>query len=82
MDEQAVPISYVGELRRALADLPDDHPMFFQVVAADGSAWNMFCQVAPKALTWAALLQLKHADLQRLPSEAFSHSASGDEGKR
>jgi hypothetical protein len=64
----------VGDLRRLMTDLPDNYPIVFQVVAKNGQAWNMCADFVakPKYLTWAALLQMKHDELERLPNEGFT----------
>lgn len=67
-------VGTVGDLRRLMADLPDNFPIAFQVVAKNGQAWNMNADfiARPKYLTWAALMQLKHDELKRLPDGAFT----------
>lgn len=58
----------VGELRKALEDLPDDRFIACQVVAKDGKAWNMwgeFCPQVPQGTI--ACLTFKHDELDTLP---------------
>lgn len=40
-------ITCVGDLRKALADYPDDRRIGFQVKANDGQVWNMGADVGP-----------------------------------
>ena len=62
-------ISTVGQLRQAIAGLSDERPVLCQVIATNGQAWNMFCELTPDpdSLKGAAVLQLKHRDLKWLP---------------
>ena len=74
---RAVPIeiSTVGKLRAAVADLPDDAPIIVQVVAEDGTTWNMFLTVAlgkDHGFRWAvnpAILTVRHPDLRTFPAQ-------------
>jgi len=70
------PISYIGELRRAIEGVPDDRPILFQVVATNGQAWNMCCEFVPSYRDHMAILQLTHRELERLPDESFTSSAT------
>jgi len=58
----------VGELRKALENLPDDRFIACQVVAKDGKAWNMwgeFCPQVPQGTI--AALTFRHDELETLP---------------
>ena len=58
----------VGELRKALENLPDDRFIACQVVAKDGKAWNMwgeFCPQVPQGTI--SCLTFRHDELETLP---------------
>jgi hypothetical protein len=66
----------VGALRAALASLPDDARLFVQVVAHDGTAWNMSSRVEAvdtrkvPTIHWddpVLLLQVSHHHLKTMP---------------
>jgi len=69
--------STVGQLRAALADLPDDMPVYCQVVGThhDSGAWNMFGEVGemPNAQPRKLVLSLSHPEMAALPM--FDHSS-------
>lgn len=67
-------VGTVGDLRRLMTDLPDNYPIVFQVVAKNGQAWNLNADfiAKPRYLKWAALMQMKHDELERLPGESFT----------
>ena len=58
----------IKTLKEAIKGLPDDTPIFCQVVAKDGSAWNLRCDVTPpkKGLDMA-ILQLHHDSIKTMP---------------
>lgn len=70
----SVVVTTVGDLRKAIEQLPDDRPILAQVVATNGQAWNMeaLFTAQPHYLKWASILTLKHDDLARLPPESFT----------
>jgi hypothetical protein len=57
----------VGQLRRLLEGVPDDRFLACQVVAADGSAWNMGATFTPQVPHGTiAALTLAHPELHTL----------------
>lgn len=64
----------VGELRRALEGAPDERQLMSQVVAADGSAWNLSGRVVPNVEGSGrslAAISLTHRDLLALHGQPF-----------
>jgi hypothetical protein len=59
----------VGQLKAALADLPDDRPILSQVAANDGTAWNMpFEFIGQVPFGTVAAVILRHPDLDTMPA--------------
>lgn len=58
----------VGQLRKALADLPDDQFLVCQVAGQEGGAWNL-CGTFFAPSKGPASLVFKHPALIRLPME-------------
>lgn len=63
----------VGQLRALLQDLPDNHPILGQVVAADGSVWSMFMSFTPSLRPGGdmAALTFSHLQLSSLNPPSF-----------
>jgi len=69
MEKTRVPITSVctvGQLRKLLADLPDDEAIYWQVAAEDGSAWSMGADwgTAPNGTIFCCVL--RHPTLKTL----------------
>jgi hypothetical protein len=60
----------VGQLKKALGDLPDDRLIICQVVSKDGKAWNLWGEFCPQISNSSnmACLTLKHDQLTTLPN--------------
>ena len=61
----------VGQLKDAIKNMPDNTMLFFQVVAKDGGAWNLHCEIsynqdgfATISLTHDELLTLDNVNTQ------------------
>lgn len=48
MKNRKTPVVTVGSLREAMKDLSDDQFIHSQVVASDGTAWNMCLSITPE----------------------------------
>jgi hypothetical protein len=59
----------VGQLRSMLVDLPENRLIATQVVATDGTAWNMWAKFTPCVSQGDgfAILTLYHSELTTLP---------------
>lgn len=58
-------IMKVGDLKKKLIDLPDDALIMCQVVAADGTVWNMGGDAGTAGSLF--VIQLSHPDVKSLP---------------
>lgn len=68
MRSESIKFSTVGELKKALENVPDDRFLACQVVAVDGTAWNMwgnFCPQVPNGTI--ACLTFEHTELETMP---------------
>lgn len=69
MAEPPVEFYTVGQLRAALEGVPDDRVIMAQVVAVDGSAWNMRATFMARIPAGnVAALTLEHPQLATLPT--------------
>lgn len=64
------PIFTVADIRKAIADRTDDELVHAQIVAADGTTWNMAVVIAsvcgsPRGI----VIDMRHPQLRTLPSE-------------
>lgn len=58
----------VADLRKALEGLPDERLIVSQVVAMDGTAWNLAAEFCPTAAGGnVAVLSLTHPLLRTMP---------------
>jgi hypothetical protein len=64
---EPVDITTVGALRKALDDVPDDRPIFCQVVAVDGTVWTTPAEFIQHGKIAAIIL--RHPDLKTLPKD-------------
>lgn len=63
-----VPIYTVGDIRRAIEGRADDELVMSQVVATDGTAWNMAVVIAPIfGQPRGLVIDLRHPQLFTLP---------------
>jgi len=82
----SIKFNTVGQLRKALEGVPDDRIIVPQVVAEDGSAWNMWAEFCPQVPQGTiACLQLTHIELKSLqgawPVIKSSETENTDEWK-
>lgn len=69
-DQEVHKFCRVGQLRKALEDLPDDKFIHCQVAAKDGKAWMMWGEFAPRVKDGdIAVLSFRHDELETLPDE-------------
>lgn len=62
------PIQTVGDLRRAIDGRAADELVLAQVVAADGTAWNMAAVIAPiHGIDRGVVIDMRHPELKTLP---------------
>ena len=68
MEVEIIEFHTVGQLKKALDNLPDDRFIVCQVVSNDGKAWNLWGEFCPQIPNGnMACLTFRHDQLTTLP---------------
>jgi hypothetical protein len=64
----------IKTLKEAIKGLSDETPIFCQVVAEDGTAWNLWCDFTPPTKQFnMATIQLKHESIKSMPEIDYEY---------